>query len=306
MALTLLALILIISYGLKNLLFNKPELVWTMVNVNNTKLQGDAHVIRTSNGKTILIDAGYREPAIEKLVPFLKEQKIKEIDLVFITHPHRDHYEGLGPILGNGIRLKRVIFNLPNKKICDREIPWGCQFEHILSFHKMINEHGGMLENGAQGNHYSLDEELYIEILYAYNGVDTPVGETDINDTSLIIALTHPHFRILFTGDLNRSLGQYLADNAEDIEAGILKVPHHGVEGVAPNAFFDKVNPEYGLVPTPKHLWCSPRGSRVRNWFSEKKIPVYVNGIHGDVTVSLSGERLLIETEHDVQIECRP
>jgi len=113
---------------------SSPDLVYTMVNVNHTNLQGDAHVIRVRNGKTILIDAGYLEPAKEKLVPFLQESRINDIDIAFISHPHRDHYEGLVPILDAGIKIKEVYFNIPDKEICDREIPWGCNYQHILDY----------------------------------------------------------------------------------------------------------------------------------------------------------------------------
>lgn len=42
-------------------LFIRPteELAWTMINVNQQKLQGDAHLIQVQHGRTVLIDAGY-------------------------------------------------------------------------------------------------------------------------------------------------------------------------------------------------------------------------------------------------------
>ena len=52
----------------------QPDLSWTMVNVNYTMVQGDAHLIQIKGGKTILIDAGHAEPAKNKLVSFIRNQ----------------------------------------------------------------------------------------------------------------------------------------------------------------------------------------------------------------------------------------
>ena len=72
----------------------KP-LRWTMVNVNYSPQQGDAHLFQTSKGKNILIDTGHLDPARKVLIPFLQSKGIKKIDIAFITHPHKDHYQGL-------------------------------------------------------------------------------------------------------------------------------------------------------------------------------------------------------------------
>jgi competence protein ComEC len=112
--------------------------------------------------------------------------------------------------------------------------------------------------------------------------------------------LHHNQYKFLFTGDLNHKIGSYLAKSATEISADILKVPHHGTETVAPNNFFQKVSPKYGLVPAPEYLWLSDRSKRVRNWFLQNNIPVYVSGISGDVRVAVNGNTLTINAEKDL------
>ena len=109
--------------------------------------------------------------------------------------------------------------------------------------------------------------------------------------------------KILFTGDLNRKLGGWLAKSNE-IHADILKVPHHGTEGLAPNSFFNAVAPKYALVPSTQQLWCSKRSSRVRSWFKSRKTPVFVNGFHGHVTVRFSDSGIEIMKEMQNSIAC--
>jgi competence protein ComEC len=280
-----------------------PDLVWTMVNVNHTRLQGDAHLIEVKNGKTILIDAGYLGPAKEKLIPYLQNRKIDIIDIAFISHPHRDHYEGLLPILEAGIEIETIYFNIPDKRMCDREIPWGCNYQQILEYQRQLRRHDVIVKSGEPGMAFDLGNNATIKILHAFDGIHTPVGNTDINDLSLIMMLQQNNRKILFTGDLNQKLGGWLAKSAE-IQADILKVPHHGTEGVAPNSFFEAVSPNYALVPSPKQLWCSKRSSRIRNWFARKNTPVFVNGFHGHVSVKFTESGVEFIPEIPKSITC--
>ena len=245
---------------------------------------------------------------IKKLVPFLIKNQIKQFDYVFISHPHRDHYEGLWAILKNNINIniniKDVFFNIPDKEICDREIPWGCNYHDVLTFHKMLKHYDVHITLAEAGQSFDLGNDVSIDNLYAYDGVNTPVGKTDINDMSLIMMLKTDDYKFLFTGDLNRKLGSYLAENAEDIEANVLKVPHHGGEGLAPNSFFEKVNPEIAMIPGPKWIWCDKQRNRARHWFLDKKIPVYVNGFQGNITIIYKDGKLEVVTENKEEIRC--
>ena len=277
-------------------LFRKP-LAWTMINVNYSPQQGDAHLIQTRKGKNILIDTGHLDPARKALVPFLQSKGIKKIDTVFITHPHKDHYDGLLAILESGIPITNVYFNMPDKQVCDVEIPWGCDYEHILSYRKMLEANQVNLLEARSSTVFDLGFASSLKILYAFDGVNTPVGRTDVNDMSYIMLLKHGFNTALFTGDLNAKLGDYLAKEGKDLKTDILKLPHHGTEGAAPDAFFAAASPKDVLVPSPALLWCSQRSVRMKNWVESRKIPTYVNGFSGNVTVKMGFFNYQIETE---------
>jgi competence protein ComEC len=136
-----------------------------------------------------------------------------------------------------------------------------------------------------------------LDVVCLYDGINTPIGETDMNDTSIIVRFTHGKTRALFTGDLNLALGTYLATSDFDLKADILKVPHHGTEGVAPNEFFKRVGARVALVPSPTELWFSLRSKRVRDYFKDAGVPAYVSGMHGDVTVNFTGTDFTVVTQ---------
>src|SRR6478609_1537630 len=67
--------------------------------------QGDAAVITSPTGKTILIDGGPRD-AGPTLVARLRAQGSRPLDLVLLTHRHADHLGGLAEVVRNlGARL---------------------------------------------------------------------------------------------------------------------------------------------------------------------------------------------------------
>jgi competence protein ComEC len=296
--LTAFLLLIALGFGLNviRIKFTRP-LVWSMINVNYSPQQGDAHLIQTSKGKNILIDTGHLYPARKVLVPYLESKGIKRIDTVFITHPHKDHYQGLLAILESGIPISEVYFNMPNRQVCDEEKPWGCDFEELVSFQAMLTSNQVKILEAKAGMQFDLGLGSSLKILHAFDGVNTPVGRTDINDMSYIMLLKHGFSTALFTGDLNAKLGEYLAKESKELKVDILKLPHHGTEGAAPDAFFAAASPKDVLVPSPALLWCTSRSARMKNWVESRKIPTYVNGFSGHVTVKMNWFGYHVETE---------
>ena len=138
-------------------------------------------------------------------------------------------------------------------------------------------------------------------MLAAYDGPDLPTRPSDVNDTSLVLLLTNGGTRALFTGDLNAPLGRYLALNEPRVHADVLKVPHHGTDGLAPNEFFDRVGAKVALVPSPRYLWLGERSRRAREYFAARKVEVYVNGIHGDVMVRIGPRGFVVTSSRPIR-----
>jgi beta-lactamase superfamily II metal-dependent hydrolase len=269
-----------------------PAAIWTMLDVNAKGLQGDAHLLRME-GTTVLIDTG---EARQDLLAGLERYDVKRIDALILTHAHRDHYGGLTELLDGGISIQKIYFNEPGAS-CERERPWGCDRRE---FQKPINKARAMgvpvfpIRTGAVLAH---TPRATLEVLAVYDGEKTPVGPTDVNDMTPLMRLTVGKIRALFTGDLNSLLGEYFAKSDLDLSAALLKVPHHGAEATVPDSFLQRVSPRLALVPTPRVLWESPRCARIRKFLADRKIPAWVNGLHGDVTVEMSENDFSLESD---------
>lgn len=263
-------------------------------NMNFTNQQQDAYILQfkknpESKVYNILIDTGMQKQVVDKLLDYLAVNEIFSIDEIFITHPHKDHYDGMWELIKFGIPIRKVWMNLPKKENCDLEIPWGCDYQDLLKLQKLLTDKGIQFQEIIHTNPKNpkvvfQDKNNELSILYASPPVHPELGNMDTNDLSMIMRLKTNGISYLLSGDLNKVLSNYLKGN-EAFKADILKMPHHGTEGVATNEFFDTVDAKLGIVPSPSFLWCSDRSSRIRNYFKNKNAKIYVSGFHGDILI---------------------
>jgi beta-lactamase superfamily II metal-dependent hydrolase len=279
-----------------------PTTRWHMLNVSPGNEQADCHLIIFPDGRKILIDVADAGDAPGTALAAIQALKVTDLDLVLISHFHLDHYGRLLDLVNAGVTVKRVAINVPDEVSALPERPWGCDLEHVKSTLDALRSKGIAVFTPNAGEtlmEYAIDGLTLakLEVVCLYRGLDSPIGPTDVNDTSIIVRLSHGRNRALFTGDLNGPLGSWLAKSDFDLRADILKAPHHGTEACAPNEFFDRVQASAVLVPAPTSLWLSARSMRIRNHFAEKSIPTFVNGIHGNVLVTFRQDSYSIETE---------
>jgi len=268
-----------------------------MINVSSQQLGlvGDAHVIKFASGQVYVIDTGNEgDSGGKKLVSHLQKERTKKIDKLFISHAHRDHYGGVIDLLNSSIVVHEIYFNIPYKEVCDQERPWGCDYDHLMNLRQLIKNKGINLKSIHMGDTYNPNKYTKFQALFVQSGVQKDIGKTDINDTSAVMKLTYGKRSVLFTGDLNWKVGEFLTGNAFDLKADILKVPHHGTEGVVTNQFFDAVQPKIAMVPSLTSVWISDRSRRIREYFYNKNIPAYVSALHGDVSILIGKDSLKI------------
>jgi competence protein ComEC len=274
-----------------------------MFNVVGKIGQADCHLLQFPDGSNILIDVADGVDVPGAALAHLNKLHIHRLALVVISHFHKDHYGRLIDVLNAGIRVDRVVLNVPNKKSADREIPWGCDWKDVQETLNELRHRGIPFATPKAGDRIfetkSKDGVVAgMDVICCFDGLNTPVGPTDVNDTSIVVRLSYGKERVLFTGDLNSAIGSYLAKSATDLAADLLKAPHHGTDATVPNAFYDRVGATAALVPSPKVFWESARSMRTRDYFIERHIPIYVSGINGDVTVTITKDSYTIHAEH--------
>jgi competence protein ComEC len=232
--------------------------------------------------KTMLIDGGGLygsgfDTGRMVVAPFLWKKKIKKIDYIVLSHPQRDHLDGLKFIVEN--------FN-------PEEFWWN-------------GEGGGM---GLGWLDRPLSEAgtkvLVIDGLTekrVINGVEVEFlhppkkgPPLDTNNNSLVMKLKYGERSFLFTGDIGKEAEELLA--GLDIRADVVKVPHHGSRSSSTATFLNAVDPEIAVISTGwKNVSGFPHGE-VLGRYSSRGTAILRTDVHGAVTVSTDGEGLSVRT----------
>jgi competence protein ComEC len=276
------------------------KVVWTIINVSHGDRTGDAHLLEVPGGETWLIDTGFADLADFMLLPYLQQKGIRHLDKLIISHPHRNHYGGIHVLLNAGITIDDLYFDAPHPTPCANE-GWamGCDLEHVLNMQEYAVQFGVEVKSLERNLILSTNqnENFSFQVLYRFDGNDTPVGITSINDTSAIMRMDVGEVSVLFPGDIGNQIGEHLSTQGDNLDTDLLSIPHHGVSVSAPNSFFDRVSPEIGFVSGLNSLWESDRAARIKNYFDIKQIPVYVSDRYRAIRVEINTDDYEVYTE---------
>lgn len=168
--------------------------------------QADSSLILYKD-KVILIDAGNDSDG-DKIVEFLKANKITQIDYLIGTHIHEDHIGGI-PDIVNNISVK-TIYMPTNTSTKDNF------YEEVLD---SIKDNNLSITAINQEDCINLSENFLFKILYVDNN-----EPKNLNNASIIIQLEYETQKYLFMGDAEKEVENMLLSTGilEDID--VLKV----------------------------------------------------------------------------------
>ena len=150
---------------------------------------------------------------------------MRHLDLVVLTHPHADHAEGLAGLPGR----------LPVTKL------WALEAEH----------HGGGVavdladRYGAAG--IDVVEPVVGDVFRLGSLVVRVIGPerpyASLNDESIVLMVEGPRRSMLLAGDIET----HAQDDLGDLDADVLKVPHHG-GGTSDPRWLEEIGAELAVI----------------------------------------------------------
>jgi len=223
----LVSLIILGSFFVFSLYSGKPD----RLEINFLDVgQGDASLIKISNGLIILIDGGPDNTILKQLGNNLNFRQ-KKINLMIVSHFHDDHVTGLIEIL-NRYEVEKIIYQTdsPSSEI----------WEIFLATAQNKSISLITLDRGMQ---ISLADNCLLDLL---NPESLGIAEDENN--SILVKLNCQGVTALFTGDNNEAVEKALLHSGWNIQSDILKISHHGSKTANSEAFLRQVNPQKAII----------------------------------------------------------
>ena len=190
--------------------------------------EGDAILIRDSNFCSVLIDGGSDFAVIDSLYKYLPFYK-RQIDYVFVSHPHHDHIHGLN-LVSKRFEIKNLYYPslLVNLESLD---------DLILRSTKSFE----IEEKSKQLKACGLDFKVY--------KIPSKPNEKDLNLHSLVLEVYKDEQFIFFTaGDIYEEQENYILNNKQLNSVYLFKSNHHGSKTSNSQEFLNKLKPKVTVV----------------------------------------------------------
>lgn len=233
--------------------------------------EGDAALIISPYGRTMLIDAGPPESA-GTVVNYLRAQKVTSLDLLVATHGHPDHTGG----------MMAVVNALSPKGFIDNGGPPG----HPLAYQRLLDRLQAErvpVTHVAEGDTIDLDPALSITVLNP-----AKVMTRDLHEDSLVFRLVYKNTSFLFCGDLGAVAEQRLLSSGVDLKSSVLKVADHGNGKVTSGEFLVRVSPDIGVISVGENIYGFP-DSRITWSLALRNALVGRTDRNGNVIVTSDG-----------------
>lgn len=238
--------------------------------------QGDCTLIETHDEKYALIDTS-TQSAAEKIVSYLYDEGVEELEFVLFTHPHEDHI-GCGDEVLSYFDVNTVYMN-------DKT-------ENTSAFKKLIEaiqnskeQNGTLVIKPEEGDTFKLSD---IEFTVLSDGDEFD----DLNNSSICLKMELGKSTFIFTGDAEKKVERYILEGGESIEAEVLKCGHHGSSTSNSSSFLDAVDPDIAIISCGKDNDYGHPHDEVMKELSERNIYYKRTDLDGDIILAFDEDSI--------------
>jgi competence protein ComEC len=244
--------------------------------------QGDAELIKTPYGQTILIDGGPDNSVLAELgrnLPWLD----RRIDLVIDTHPHDDHVTGL-IYAERKYEIERILMSRAQSN--------APPFQEFL---KTVAEKKTPVTIVAGSEAIDLGPDLVLQIIHPGKN---DIG-ADLNEDSIVARLVYKNEAFLFTGDAGDQTEAELLAEKINVRANVLKVGHHGSETASSLDFLRAVDPQFAAIECgANNQFGFPKADTL--WRLQKVgAKIFRTDLNGTVRIRTDGLTLQVKNKID-------
>ncbi|AXU28496.1 TPA: MBL fold metallo-hydrolase [Clostridioides difficile] len=244
--------------------------------------QGDSILVQTPTNKNILIDGG-DEDSENIIISYLRQKRIKTIDIIIATHPDSDHIGSLDNVI---------------KKFNVNSIYMPEQSTDSEAYQNLINS--------------CTDKNLSIQYLYKNDvlNIDNNINiyvlspsyiQEESNLNSIVFKLTFNDNSFLFMGDAEEENEKEILHSFKLNNINFIKIGHHGSNSSSSLEFIKKISPDIAAISCGyKNQYGHPHREVINN-LKQNHVSIYRTDRIGDIVFYSDGE--IIFTKYNYEID---
>lgn len=234
--------------------------------------QGDALLLISPEGNTMLVDTGSEEQAYTVESSF-GALGIEKLDVLVLTHPHEDH-------VGSATELLK---HIPIGKVC----LGGDTARYEPKLLKKLNRRKVETVSLWAGTKVDWSESCTVEVLSPFS--DRTMG--DENDASAVLRIAFENSSILLCADATMDTENLLMAlyPFENLRSTVIKLGHHGSNTSSGEEFLRLVAPELALISVGANNGYGHPSQETLRTLEELKIPYISTEEAGTVQILLDG-----------------
>ena len=231
------------------------------------------------DGEYAVIDGGYPEGG-EKMVEYMTDLGVEELELVVATHLHGDHIGGLPLILDT----------YPVENVWSRPITF--LNDYVRDFRDAVAKQGVALRTPPVGEVFELGDATITVLGPVKDKYD------DLNDTSIVLMVQYGDIRFLFTGDMELIAETDLLDSGADVKADVLKVGHHGSYSSTGYRLLREVAPTYAVISVGGNNEYGHPHDEPMSRLKDAEVTIYRTDKMYDIVAFSDGENITFTWEN--------
>lgn len=244
--------------------------------------QGDSILVQTPTNKNILIDGG-DEDSENIIISYLRQKRIKTIDIIIATHPDSDHIGSLDNVI---------------KKFNVNSIYMPEQSTDSEAYQNLINsctDKNLSIQHLYKNDVLNIDNNINIYVL------SPSYIQEESNLNSIVFKLTFNDNSFLFMGDAEEENEKEILHSFKLNNINFIKIGHHGSNSSSSLEFIKKISPDIAAISCGyKNQYGHPHREVINN-LKQNHVSIYRTDKIGDIVFYSDGE--IIFTKYNYEID---
>ena len=249
--------------------------------------QGDGMRLITPSGKDIVVDGGPGTKIVDCLgenLPFWD----RTIEMVVLTHPQKDHMEGLLSVLSR-YKVKMIATTGVENET-----------ELFKAWQTAIKAEGARIYTPKAGDRLVLDsvrgQTSSMDVLWPTSEkleIWKLAGLSELNKSSVVLRLEMDGFCAYLTSDIPNEILVGLIDRS----CQVLKISHHGSKTGTNQEILDSIDPKVAIIQVGKNSFGHPH-KEVLEMLGSKGVKIYRNDINGVIELKSDGDNYKVKSSN--------